>query len=360
MLTVADPLPPADISSRRPRLTTPRAILLGLVAVIVGGLVGAAGFAAERRLGGPHVDVQRTSAGWRITAEGGLRFRGPDLHGRHLVWQDGPFVLLMDLDSGRLRTLAPGPENGATWRPAVSGEYVVWFEAPRGAWRGDAYVYDFASGRRRLVAEDVLVASYPDASGPTAVWTASVGDGATQLTAIDLASGEQRSLAVPGGEPLVDGRLVASRRQPSASGRDEVVGLDLDTGEQTLIASAAPGSALGITGWAVSGRRIAWCWKDWSTGESRVLVRDVDTLQATPVATGAGLVGPSLDGDLVVWAEPTNGGARIMGLRLGGESREVAATKLTVSHVLVSGGVVAWMGEDAAGRSVLEVTESPL
>jgi hypothetical protein len=31
-----------------------------------------------------------------------------------------------------------------------------------------------------------------------------------------------------------------------------------------------------------------------------------------------------------------------------------------VSHVLVSGEVVAWMGEDSAGRSVLEVAESPL
>ncbi len=354
------PLPLADGSPRRPPLVSPRAILIALVAVLAGGLLGAAGFAAERRLGGPHVDVRRTPTGWRVTAETGLRFHGPDLHGRHLVWQDGPFVLFIDLDSGRLRTLAPGPENGATWRPAVSGEYVVWFEAPRGAWRGDAYSYDFASGRRRLVAEEVLVASYPDVSGPTAVWTESVEDGATQLTVTDLASGQHRSLAVPDGEPLVDGRLVAYRRRPSASSRDEIVGIDLDTGGQTLIASAAPGSALGITGWAVSGRRVAWCWKDWSTGEDRVLVRDVDTLQTVPVATGAGLVGPSLDGDLVVWAEPMSGGTRIMGLRLGGEEREIAATELTVSHVLVSGEFVAWMGEDSAGRSVLEIVESPL
>lgn len=360
MVTVADPLPPADVSVRRPRLASPRAILIALVAVLVGGLLGAAGFAVERRLGGPHVEVRRTSAGWRIAAEGGLRFHGPDLHGRHLVWQDGPFVLLMDLDSGHLRTLAPGPENGATWRPAVSGEYVVWFEAPRGARRGDAYSYDFDSGRRRLVAEEVLVASYPDVSGRAAVWTESVGDGAAQLTTVDLVTGVQRSLAVPDGEPLVDGRLFAYRSWPSASGRDEIVGIDLDTGGRTLLASAAPGSTLGITGWAVSGRRVAWCWKDWSSGESRVLVRDVDTLQTVPVATGPGLVGPSLDGDLVVWAESTSGGTRIMSLRLGGEEREIAATELTVSHVLVSGEVVAWMGEDSAGRSVLEVAESPL
>jgi hypothetical protein len=338
----------------------PRAILVALVAVLVGGLLGTAGFAAERRLGGPHVEVRRTSTGWRVTADGGLRFHGPDLHGRRLVWQDGPFILLMDLDSGHLRTLAPGAENGATWRPAVSDEYVVWFEAPRGAWRGDAYAYDVASGRRRLVAEEVLVASYPDVSGRTAVWTESVGDGATQLTATDLASEQHRSLAVPEGEPVVDGRLVAYRRRPSASSQNEIVAIDLDTGGQTLVASAAPGSALGITGWAVSGRRVAWCWKDWSTGESRVLVRDVDTLQAVPVAAGSGLVGPSLDGDLVVWAEPTSAGARILGRRLGGESREIATTGLTVSHVLVSGGFVAWLGEDSAGRSVLEVTESPL
>ena len=57
-------------------------------------------------------------------------YRGrPDIYGRHVVWHGfgedrEPYIKLLDLNTGRVRTLA-GVENGAEF-PKVSDDFVVW------------------------------------------------------------------------------------------------------------------------------------------------------------------------------------------------------------------------------------------
>jgi hypothetical protein len=355
-------------------------VLLALLVVAVGAVFGGAAFAVEQHHTGPRVDVRRTADGWRISSQlldgaggGGhaARFSGLELAGAGLIWQDGRFIVLMDLESGRLRTIGPGPENRATWRPALSARYAVWFEGPGGSRTGDAYAYELSSGRRLLVAEGVDVVSYPSVSGATAVWTEAVGalpstgeaPDSARLSVLDLSSGDLRALPADAGEPVVDEGLVAYRRWPSEGRGDELVALDLETGARVALALAGPGSGLGVEGWDVSGRRVAWQWKDWASSTARIIVRDVDSSAVTTVAAGAGLVGPALDGDLVVWAETSGDGARIMGRRLGEASGfEIATTSVTVERIAASGSVVAWMGRDTTAEgatvSVIETVRS--
>ena len=117
-----------------------------------------------------------------------------------------------------------------------------------------------------------------------------------------------------------------------------------------------------MTGFGVSGRRVAWGWTDATTGAGRVLVRDVDSGATTLVATALGLTGPAISGDVVVWAQrpPDGGDGAVMGRRLGGgPAFRIAAAGGDVEAVQVSGSTAAWLARDAGGRTVIRTARLP-
>jgi hypothetical protein len=349
------PAAPALVTEAQPplRLLDLRAVLVALLVLLVGAALGAAWFAAEQHSSGLPRPV-RAGDGWTIAGAPGHPFNGLSLSGDALAWQDGALVLYMDLRNGRVHLLGPGPGHGLTWQPAASSRYVVWFEGDS-ADAARVYSFDLASRRRRAAGAVVRPLSYVRASGGEAVWTQRAVSGAlAQLVVLDLAGGRRRTLAVPPGQPTVDGALVALARQDPAGDGVELV--DLATGAQRTVVSVPSGT---LTGVSLSGRRLAWV-VGGGGGQGRVLVQNVDTGISTLVATGAGLLGPSLSGELVVWAQAAAGGDEIMGRRLGGgPAFRVAAAGGDVQVVRVSGRTVAWLVRAAGGRSVIHTTQAP-
>ena len=75
----------------------------------------------------------------------------------------------------------------ATWDPAVSQRYVVWFEAAAtSAGEGSAWVYDSATRRRRQLATLGGVLSLPSASGSRAAWCTTTLGGGPGIVAVDI------------------------------------------------------------------------------------------------------------------------------------------------------------------------------
>ncbi len=342
---------PDGVASQRPRLLNGRAILVATLVLVAGACLGTAGFAAEQHYRHWLPKPMREHDGWRILDQHGRRFAGLSLSGTHLTWQDGSLILLMDLASGRVRVLGPGADNRSTWRSAVSDRYVVWFEGrSAGAAQGEAYAYDLDSRRRRAVAPVARPASYAATSGWRAVWTETTEGGGAVLRVLDLRTGALLGISSCGGEPVVDGSLVAVKR-PGSSGH-AISALDLRTRREWQVV-AANGETM--TGFAVSGRRVAWGWADAAGGAARVLTRDVDTGATALLAEATGLAGPAIDDDLVVWAEVTSGGSVIMGRRAdGGAAFEIASTAGRVETVLVSGSTVAWLARESGSSSVIQ------
>lgn len=334
-----------------------RAVLAALLVLVVGALLGAALFFVEQRFTGDRPLLERTEDGWRVASRGTRPFTGMSLAGSRVAWQQGSLIRLLDLESGKLRVLGPGFENRATWEPAASERFVVWFEAEsRLMTSGEVWMYDLSSGRRRRVGDTGEVASYPSASGARVVWLEGATDTSLTLQVLHLDTMVRTELPAPYGEPLLSGDRVALRIRAGRSG-EAVQAIELVDGRTRVAVPPAPqGHSLGGVG--ISGTRVAWGWTDVTTAVTRVYARSLDDAQTTEVAAATGVTGPAIDGVLVVWAQAEKGGgARIMGRRLdGAPAFPIATSELTLRQIAVSAGTVAWLGTDARGRSVIETT----
>jgi hypothetical protein len=331
------------------------ALALALLVVAVGALVGAGGFAAERRLSSWLPEATRTASGWRVADRHGRPFDGLSLEDGHVAWHDGPFVLLMDLDDGRIRLLGPGLDNSATWRPDLSGRFVAWFEAASGASdRGGVYAYDLGSRRRLMLTTMLRPLSHVSASDGRAVWieedpSASPSTG-YRLVVVDLDTGARSTVSSPLGEPRLEGDTVLLGTS------DGLFTVDLTTGLSRPVAAPA-GRGRVTTGFDLSGERVAWGWRD-AAGHGRVLVCGIGGGGSEAVAGADGLIGPAIDGGLVVWAARSGGVSSIVGRRLGGgEPFAIATVAAPLRHLDVDDGTVAWLYEGTDGRSVIETAE---
>jgi hypothetical protein len=296
--------------------------------------------------------VERTADGWRISAHRLREFSGLALSGERLFWQNGAAIEYLELDSGRLRLLGPGPGMRTTWDPAADERYAVWFEAERTAsLAARAIVYDTMSGRRRTLTDVGSVRSYPAVSGDVTVWCSARGVGSPTINGTRIGSGERFTLADGSGAPVVSGGLVVW----ATSWSGPFVAAELASGTTWPVAARAGYGRL--TGVALSGRTLVW---GQATEEDRsgvVSACDVDTGETVTLASGlSALAGPSYDGRTVVWAERVGsapqaarsahpyGGFRVMGRRPGGgPAFLIADTEDQVSEVAVSGEVVAWI-----------------
>ena len=322
------------------------ALLFAAVVLLAGAALGAGGFLLEQAAANWRPQIVRTQTGWRISEARRLGFRGLALCDGRIAWQDGASILLLDLRSGKAKLLGPGATARATWQPALSELYVVWFEGDRaGASSAEAWTYDVATRRRRQIATVADVLSLPSVSGTRAVWCAAQ-QGKTRIVGVDLSSGKDFAVAAEYGQPLIDGSLVAWARS-SGGNPSSFVLADLTQGRSWTVAPGALGGAGALTGFDVSGRTLVWGQRNAQTGVGRIVTQNVDTGAASVVAEGAQMAtAPSIDGDTVVWAEQTPNAAayRVMGRRLGGGgSFQIARVGGRVETALVSGGTVAWL-----------------
>jgi hypothetical protein len=336
---VASPL--SSGAGTKPHVSEARALLLTALVLIAGVALGVAGFFVERGMSTWRPEIKRTASGWRVVQTHGAPFSGMALGGDTLVWASDPSIVLMDLRSGRLKLLGPGPLVQATWDPAVSQRYVVWFEAAAtSAGEGSAWVYDSATRRRRQLATTL--------------------GGGPGIVAVDIPTGEQFSVAPENGEPVIDGNLVTWPKRTGPTGMPAAWALvDLARDRRWSIVPAATLRNAHFLGCDLSGRTLVWGETDPASGRSRVVAQNVDDGVGSVVAEmsgGAALISaPSIDGDLVVWAETLAAatGTRVMGRRLGGGPsfivREVGDGVLSTA---VGGDTVAWLAQHGQTSSI--------
>ncbi len=356
----APPLAAGASSDARPgrRPSWLRAGLITLLVLLAGAVLGTAWFRMERAYSLRPPAVAETTDGWRVTGSPGRRFSGLALSGPRLLWQNGPSIEYLDLASGRLRLLGPGPGMRSTWAPAVGERYAVWFEADTtGALAAQVVVYDTASGRRWAVADIGSVYSYPSVSGETAVWCAAAKIGEPRLGGVRIITGAPFDIAPEYGTPVVSDGLVVWSRGPSGP----FTARELSGGRAWPLATG--GQSGELTGFALGARTLVWGQVAAGVDSAgSVLAASVDGGATRPVAAGvAGLVGPAFDGRTAVWAERDDAasGYRIRGRRLGdGPAFTIAAVPGPVTEVAVSGGVAAWLAT-VAGAVRVETTELP-
>jgi hypothetical protein len=362
---VASPLGPG--AGTRPHLSEARALLLTALVLLVGVVLGAAGFFVERGMSTWRPEVTRTANGWRVVQAHRAPLVGMALGGDDLVWGCGPSIVLMDLRSGRLKLLGPGPASRATWDPAASQRYVVWFEAAAAsAGEASAWVYDSATRRRRRLAVLGDVLSLPSASGSRAAWCTTTRGGGPGIVAVDIPTGEQFSVAPEYGVPVIDGDLVTWPTRTGPTGLPAAWAfVDLARDRRWSMVPAATLRNAHFLGYDLSGRTLVWGETDPASGRGRVVAQNVDDGVArvvAEVADGASLTStPAIDGDLVVWAETlaAGTGSRVMGRRLGGGPsficREVDGRVLSTA---AGGDTVAWLAQHGQ-TTFIETAQAP-
>ena len=323
-----------------------RAAVLSLVVLAAGSLLGAVWYRLERSASVEPPTVEQTVHGWRITTHRHSEFSGLGLSGDRLLWQNGAAIEYLDLGSGRLRLLGPGPGMRTTWDPAVGDRYALWFEAEReSSLAARAVAYDPQTGRRWTVAEIGSVRSYPAISGDVAVWCSARQIGVPSINGVRVGSGETLDVASGSGAPVVSGGLVVW----ATSWTGPFVAKDLVSGASWPVTPALASGKL--TAIALAGRTLVWGQATGASGSGMVAAAGVDGGGTRTLAAGVtGLAGPAYDGRTVVWGEETASGGRVMGRRPGsGAAFVIADVDGGVKEVAVSGDTVAWI--EAAGDS---------
>jgi len=362
---VAPPL--SSGAEAKPHPSEARALLLTALVLLAGVALGAAGFFVERGMSTWRPEVTRTANGWRVVQAHRPPLGGLALGGDDLVWGCGPSIVLMDLTSGRLKLLGPGPASRTTWDPAASQRYVVWFEAAgTSAGEASAWVYDSATRRRRQLATLGDVLSLPSASGSRAAWCTTTRGGGPGIVAVDIPSGEKISVAPEYGVPVIDGDLVTWPTRTGPTGMPAAWALvDLAQDRRWAMVPAATLGNAHFLGYDLSGRTLVWGETDPASGRGRVVAQNVDDGAGSVVAEvtgGASLTAaPSIDGDLVVWAEAlaAANGSRVMGRRLGGgPSFIVRDVDGRVLSTAAGGDTVAWLAQHGQ-TTFIETAKAP-
>jgi len=337
-------------------------LLVAALVVVAGAIVGVAGFAYDQG----HTDwlphLTRTSAGLRVTQPVG-DINDPALSGDHLVWQDGPYTIVLDVSSGKARMIGAARDGQSVMPPIVSSDAASWQEFSGNArQRTLLYLYDFSSQRRRLVLSAMSELDPPALAGETLYWLRGQGS-ATAVVSYDVASGRRRVLATGSGLGpflMADGSLVAWSHQeaPGAPFTLTVYDLTLGTTTDLDLPGQTPGAVFDTP--ILAGGALAWLRLS-KEGLATITTYDLETLAERQIVSGRGLVGPGFDGATVVWAQPasTGTGDDVMGQRLaGGGAFRIAQVTAGVQSVLVSGDRVAWWVRTAS-HAWIETTRLP-
>ncbi len=322
-------------------------MLVAAVVVVVGAILGVAGFALEQAHADWRPQATRTAHGWRVS-QPYLGINQPALAGDHLAWQAGPYTIVMDLSSGKAKLVGAARDAQSLTPPAVSSRAVLWLEyTGPGAQRTLVYAYDFSSHRRQRLLETSAGLDTPAVAGATVYWLRGKGS-ATAVVACDIAGGRRRVLATGDGLGpflLADGSLVVWSHQGQPTAPFTLTVFDRADGTTTDLAlpGQTPGAIFDTP--VLANGTLAWLRMDKLSGLATISTYDLRTLSGRQIAAGRALVAPGFDGATVVWAQPATGGAGyvVMGQRLaGGGAFRIARVAAGLQSVMVSGDTVAW------------------
>ncbi len=345
------PAPTAAASSHPWR----RSLLLALLVVAAGVVLGAAGFAVERRVAYWEPSVAATpTGGWSIAGNAGLRPVAPVLADGRLVWGQGHNTCVLDLDSGDPHVVGVAPRGISAWPPAADGHRVAWLETPHDAAPGGSahlWAYD-AEGGRRLSFAVASGATSVAVDGDLVVW---LDEGrAPRVCALDLSTDRRSELAEGqgiAGPVLASDGLVGWLRRGVEGGGPWAVLRDVATGELATVRLAADGSGAGVGDVQLRGRILLWTVR--SVATTTVMAYDVRAGVSSVVA-GGDVESPATDGELVVWAAggESTGSSVVRGRRLGGAEFQVRRLAAWPTSLAVGDGWLAWSLDGGASPSL--------
>ena len=363
-------------------------LALALLVLTAGSACGAAAFFAQQWRADWRPHLVRTAAGWRIYPPDVLRFtEPPSLHGSELAAVAGPYTLLVDLSSGRVRHLGTAPQAGQAFNPLVSDDSVVWMEQSGDS--GDTGVplwfYDLRSHRRRPITTDSGIQRPACLWGTTGAPFGPYSESSTPLVARDFASGRSVSLGTwcTGGSLVCDGHTVASVLSGLHGLHAQIHVQDLRTGRRLALSPLGPPRArqrTGIDALALAGHTLVWD-QVRTTGDVQdlksggffkgqtIIAMDLESGRKLVVARGDTkhrVALPALTADTVVWVGwwPTSGrqSEALLGRRLDGSPPfEIAPLgHEAVQWVGASGDTVAWeVVNGDGGTSYIETAKVP-
>jgi hypothetical protein len=363
-------------------------LALALLVLIGGGTCGAAAFFAQQWRADWRPHLVRTATGWRIFPPDVLHFtEHPSLSGSELATVTGPYTLLIDLSSGRVRHLGTAPQAGQAFNPLVSDRGVVWMEQS-----GDSsdtgvpfWFYDLQSHQRRLITKDSSIQRPSSLWGTTGTPFGPFSERSPQVIAKDFASGRSFSLGswCTSDTLVCDGRFVASVLSDRHGLHARIHVQDLQTGRRLALqprGSPRDRRRTSIEALALAGQTLVWeqvrttgDLQDFKTGRffrgQTLIAMDLVSGQQSVVARGDTLhrvALPALAGDTVVWVGwwPVSGrqSEALLARRLDG-SPPFEICRLgdeAVQSVAASGDTVAWQVDNGdGGTSYIETAKVP-
>ncbi|HTX69001.1 MAG TPA: hypothetical protein VMH50_07615 [Thermoleophilia bacterium] len=352
-----------------------------------GSACGAAAFFAQQWRADWRPHLVRTAAGWRIYPPDVLRFtEPPSLYGWELAAVTGPYTLLIDLSSGRVRHLGTAPQAGLAFNPLVSDRSVVWMEQS-----GDSsdtavpyWFYDLRSHRRRLITSDSGFQRPSCLWGTTGAPFGPFTESLSPFVARDFATGRNTSLGrwCVGDSLVCDGNTAASMLSDRHGLHAKIHVQDLQGGRRWALSPLGPPRArqrAAIDALVVAGHTLVWeqvrttgDFKDFKAGRfykgQTIIAMDLDSGRRLVIARGDtthGVSMPSLAGRTVVWVgwwlASGEQSRAILGRRLDGSPPfEIALLgQAAVQSVTASGDTVAWQVNGDEATSYIETAKVP-
>lgn len=279
-----------------------------------------------------------------VCTEPGRQYR-PAISGDYVVWLDGFYerqVVARNLRTGEQFALTQ-PDQYASEPPAIDGNLVVFMS------NTGMCGYDLLSRRQFPieVGEVGIGREHLDIGGTIVTWQ-SWHDGEWghnyDVWAHDLLTGRTFPVAVDEYQAqapsIGDGLIVWGERRD----HDYLIrGYEVATGETFTVADGP-----GMRGFpVVSGSTVAWSGNtDWGTNLD-IYARNLNTEEVLPVCTAWNLQwDPAIDGSLVVWSDARNGGhdnMDVYGFDLAtGTELAIATAPGYQGLPAVSGSIVVW------------------
>ena len=374
------------IGIRRSRWPT---LALALLVLIGGGAGGAAAFFAQQWRADWRPHLVRTATGWRIFPPDLLQFtERPSLSGSELATVTGPYTVLIDLSSGRVRHLGTAPQAGQASNPLVSDRSVVWMEQSGDSSDENApfWFYDLRSHQRRLITADSSIQRPSCLWGTTGAPFGPFRESSAPLIAKDYASGRSFSLGswcTSDYSLVCDGHTMASVLSDRHGLHARIHVQDLQTGRRlALLPRGSPRDRqrTSVDALALGGHTLVWEQvlttgdvQDLKAGQffkgQTIIAMDLVSGRKLIVARGDarhGVAWPALAGDTVVWVGwwPTSGSQSeaLIARRLDGSPPfEISPFgHEAVQSVTASGDTVAWQVDNGDGAtSYIETAKVP-
>lgn len=247
----------------------------------------------------------------------------PDIDGDVVAWEDGrdfrtDDIFALDLSTGEQTRITARKRSDRIAR--VSGDRVVWEHRPgflvEGFDRsfpgpGDIFVHDLSSGTTTAVANDPDVNEQNgDISGDRVVWAN--GD---RVMVRNLTQGTTRQVASgASSRPIViSGSRIAFTGDVDGDGQDQVIVINLETGNQRSIAPIDNPIDEVVGG--LSEDHLVWT--DERNGDFDIVFHDLATGETRRLTDHpADQVEADVDGDRVVWKDLRSGDGDIFMLEL--------------------------------------------